>query len=84
MSGATTETRDVDDLIESLLAKADTEGLSALFDSMPLSDALRELLRLSPKERDAVPATLFGRASPAQNRDSEKTPCMISYKSIYR
>jgi magnesium transporter len=54
MSGATTETRDVDDLIESLLAKADTEGLSALFDSMPLSDALRELLRLSPKERDAV------------------------------
>jgi magnesium transporter len=54
MSGANTDVRDIDGLIEGLLAKADGDGLSALFDSMPLSDALRELLRLSPKERDAV------------------------------
>jgi magnesium transporter len=54
MPGAATDVRDVNDLMESLLAKADADSLSALFDSMPLSDGLRELLRLSPKERDAV------------------------------
>lgn len=54
MPGKNTALRDLDDLIESLLAKGDGDGLSSLFDSMPLSDALRELLRLSPNERDLV------------------------------
>ncbi|EHK52628.1 hypothetical protein [Allomesorhizobium alhagi] len=70
MSGATTEVRDIDDLIEDLLAKADAECLSALFDSMPLSDALRELLQLSPTERDAVLSLLPSEKSRKTDRRS--------------
>ena len=54
MSGEDTDVRDLDDLIESLLAKGDGDGLSSLFDSMSLSDALRELLSLPPNDRDSV------------------------------
>ncbi len=45
---STTET------IRRLLEGEDGDALSALLDPLPLSDALRELLLLSPDERDAV------------------------------
>ncbi|ASP93478.1 magnesium transporter [Sinorhizobium meliloti] len=54
MAGQDSELRDFENVIESLLSKQDGEGLSSLFNSVPLNDALRELLRLTPDERDDV------------------------------
>ena len=40
--------------IRTALAEADGERLSELLDPLPYSEALRELLSLSPDERDTV------------------------------
>ncbi len=40
--------------IQQYLAQGDAEGMTALLDPMAFSDALRELLRLSPDQRDQV------------------------------
>ncbi|MEM1046964.1 MAG: magnesium transporter [Pseudomonadota bacterium] len=59
------KTEQTGDRLRNLLATADGDGLAALLDPLPLSDALRDLLRLSPEERAAVmsliPADLAAR-----------------------
>ncbi|WEX12093.1 CBS domain-containing protein [Chelativorans sp. AA-79] len=54
MAGEDSGVRNLDEVIEVLLASGDGEGLSRLFKPLPASDALRELLRLSPRERNSV------------------------------
>ncbi|WP_457813361.1 hypothetical protein [Sinorhizobium meliloti] len=68
MAGQDSELRDFEDVIESLLTKQDGEGLSHLFNSVPLNDALRELLRLTPDERDDVLSLLPPRAGGQTDR----------------
>lgn len=57
-----TEAGDVTASLRALIAQEDGDGLAALLDPMPYSEALRELLNLSPDERTAllalVPAEL--------------------------
>jgi magnesium transporter len=42
------------DRIRLYIAKADADGLAELLEPLPLSEALRELLHLTPEERDRV------------------------------
>jgi magnesium transporter len=53
-----TEAEDISVLIQDAVAARDSEQLFALLDPLPLSDALRELLYLSPDDRDHVLALI--------------------------
>jgi magnesium transporter len=50
----TPEAEDVTAQLRRLLEAGDAEGLAGVLDPLPISDGLRELLALTPDERNAV------------------------------